>query len=136
VLKLKPPGPREPNPCRAPHGRAARVGVYPKGGAASPPAWLTARAAPFAALLGTSAPALTLHMASIPPIRFHVPIHVLLMSFPSPAWSFFGPQKPDLVPKMQAPPLLSEGGALKAAGCSAWKRRQSNPPPSDGQNQN
>nr|WP_224368103.1 transposase [Hyalangium versicolor] len=26
-----PPGPREPSPCRAPHGRAARAGVYSKG---------------------------------------------------------------------------------------------------------
>ena len=31
VLKLKPPGPREPGPCRAPHERAARASVYPKG---------------------------------------------------------------------------------------------------------
>ena len=30
--------------------------------------------------------------------------HVLLMSFPSPVWSFFCSQKPDLVPKMQAQP--------------------------------
>ncbi|HEX5749567.1 MAG TPA: hypothetical protein VFZ09_25280 [Archangium sp.] len=31
VLRLKPPGPREPGPCRAPHGRAAWAGVYPMG---------------------------------------------------------------------------------------------------------
>ena len=31
VLRLKPPQPREPGPCRAPHGRAAWAGVYPKG---------------------------------------------------------------------------------------------------------
>jgi hypothetical protein len=30
VLRLKPPGPRVPSPCRAPHGRAARAGVYSK----------------------------------------------------------------------------------------------------------
>ena len=35
----------------------------PRGCAASPPAWRTARATPPAALLGTSAPALTPHMA-------------------------------------------------------------------------
>jgi hypothetical protein len=31
VLRLKLPGPGEPSPCRAPHGRAARAGVYSKG---------------------------------------------------------------------------------------------------------
>jgi len=78
---------------------------------------------PSAALLGTSAPALPLHMASIPPIRRLA--HVVSVSGLVLFWS----QKPDLVPKMQASPPFSEGGALKAAGCSAWKRRQSNPPP-------
>ena len=30
VLRLKLPGPGEPSPCRAPHGRAAGAGVYSK----------------------------------------------------------------------------------------------------------
>jgi hypothetical protein len=31
VLRLEPPQPREPVPCRAPHGKAAWADVYPKG---------------------------------------------------------------------------------------------------------
>jgi hypothetical protein len=45
-----------------------------------------------AALPGTSAPALTLNMASICLYAYATPNHSLLMSFPSPVWSFFGPK--------------------------------------------
>jgi len=30
TLKFKPPGPREPSPCRAPHRSAAKIDVYPR----------------------------------------------------------------------------------------------------------
>jgi hypothetical protein len=67
-------------------------------------------------------------MASIPPIRIRYAdprlAHVVSVSGLVLFWS----KKPDLVPRIQAQPPFSEGGALKAAGCSAWKRRQSNPP--------
>jgi hypothetical protein len=70
VLTLKPPAPTAPGPCRAPHGRAAWAGVYPKGrrGFSTRLAHCSG-GPPSAALLGSSAPALTLHMVSIPPIH-------------------------------------------------------------------
>jgi hypothetical protein len=56
VLRLKPPQPREPSP--AAHLKAARPGpaCTPRGCAASPPTWRTARAAPSTAPLGPSGP--------------------------------------------------------------------------------
>jgi hypothetical protein len=68
-----------------------------------------------ALLLGTSASALTRNMASIPPIRFHLPIHVVLMSFPSPVWSFFGPKNRIWSRECSRSPVL-RGWRLESGG--------------------
>jgi hypothetical protein len=58
-------------PLLRPSRRRGRLGrrVSPGGCTLSAPVWRTARGLPSAALLGPSAPALTLHTAPIPPIR-------------------------------------------------------------------
>jgi hypothetical protein len=93
-----------------PHGSAHPMGGRPgqpctsTGCAACPPAWLTARAAPVSGpprhLRSNPHPQHGLY----PAYALELASHVLLMSVPSPVWSFFGPKKTDLVPKMQARP--------------------------------
>ena len=129
VLRLTPPqSQKAQSPTAHPMGARPGQEYTPRGCAASPPAWLTARAAPPAALLGTSPPALTLHMDSLPPIRIRYVnrrlAHVVCVSGLVLFWS----QETGFGPEMRAQSPFSEGGALKAAGCSAWRRRQSNPP--------
>ena len=77
----------------------------------------TARAAP------VSGPPRHLRSCPHPPHGLYpaytLPIRSGLVLF----WS----QKTGFGPQMQAPPPFPEGNALRAAGCPAWKRRQSNP---------
>jgi hypothetical protein len=77
VLRLEPPQPREPGPCRAPAGSAARAGVYPKGLRGFSTAWRTARAAP------VSGPPRPLR-SSPPPL--HRPSILLMLMLPPDRW--------------------------------------------------
>jgi hypothetical protein len=70
VLRLESPQPREPGPCRAPLGRAAWAGVFPKGLRGFSTRLAHCSGGPrLRALLGPCSPALTLHRPSIRPMR-------------------------------------------------------------------
>src|SRR5689334_16976827 len=73
VLELKPPAPTEPGACRAPHGRAAWAGVYPKGqrGFSTRLAHCSG-GPPSAALLATSAPGRLLSTGLLSVLYFRV----------------------------------------------------------------